>query len=591
MLAFAIPALLATVTVASTGPGRSAATEPPAVRITLNSDRHYDPGEAVRVRVETLDDGYLFVMHVDTDGQLRVVFPIDPEDDNYVRGGRRYDLTGRGGRDAVVADRQGEGWIYAAYSRAPINLSAITLNGHWDYRAIAPQALSTDPENELNEIAKRVISGRFDYDLLPFDVGGRADVASVPSAAPVLVDAYPAYGGGAGWCDSYYYGSALCPGYGGYGGYGGYDGYGYFGGGLHVSIGIGRGYAPWYGGYCDPFWNTWCGGGWGYGWSRPAIYRPWGWGGGWGGWWNRPHWASGWSRPWGESPWQFKQRTRSWGGYVAPATFADIRYAAGARTTRYNPIPVHPIRDFDYSRGLGRRWNGPVPNGGRPTAPVTRPSTDRDAVANGSRPVRRGAEPSAPVTRPSADRNGVVDGGRRGEANGPVTRPQRGGDRGADRGGDRGRRFESSAPVGRPVDRGDGFDRGRVRYAGPDDNRPTRVESPAPRPSNDGTRGAMVDGGRPSRGGERAAPRADDGAPRRMERPSDDRPNRMDRPRGESRAAPQREMSRPAPQREMPRAEPRRESAPQRSAPQRSESRSWGGGHGGGHGGGGGRRH
>ena len=82
------------------------------------------------------DDGYLVVLQADTEGHLRVLFPIDPTDDNFVRGGKKYEVEGRGGRDAFdVGDRAGRGTVYAAVSRAPFRfdefiLAIIGTTGH-----------------------------------------------------------------------------------------------------------------------------------------------------------------------------------------------------------------------------------------------------------------------------------------------------------------------------------------------------------------------------------------------------------------------------------------------------------------------------
>ena len=100
------------------GSGARAASDDPAIQVWISSDRKFLPGEHAKVQVRTLEDGYLIVLHVDPDGHLRVLFPIDPKDDNFVRGGRKYEIRGRGGRESFTADdRTGRGTVYAAVSR------------------------------------------------------------------------------------------------------------------------------------------------------------------------------------------------------------------------------------------------------------------------------------------------------------------------------------------------------------------------------------------------------------------------------------------------------------------------------------------
>ena len=101
--------------------------------------------------------------------------PVDPNDDNFVRGGRKYDVKGRNGRESFTIEvSSGRGTVYAAYSAAPFRFEAYTLGDHWDYKALAPNILPTNPESELNDIVRSMATGSFDYDILTYDVLGRA---------------------------------------------------------------------------------------------------------------------------------------------------------------------------------------------------------------------------------------------------------------------------------------------------------------------------------------------------------------------------------------------------------------------------------
>jgi hypothetical protein len=210
----------------------------PPIRLWINNDRRFLPGDRAKVEVRTKDDGYLLVFHVDPDGHLRVLFPLDPDQDNFVRGGRKYEIRGRGGREAFEVDnRSGKGTVYAAVSRDPIRFDGFVLGDHWDYRALAPSRLPDDAEPELNELVRRMAQSDFDYDLLNYQVSERVAYRS---------DYYsPGYYGSAysdPWCYSYSCRS-------------------YYGSPFNVSIGLFFGrpyrryyYDPYYYAY-DPFYN------------------------------------------------------------------------------------------------------------------------------------------------------------------------------------------------------------------------------------------------------------------------------------------------------------------------------------------------
>ena len=118
----------------------------PAIQIWISNDRRFLPGDRAKVQVRTREDGYLVVLHVDPNGHLRVLFPLDPGDDDFVRGGRKYEIRGRGGRESFTVDNdRGRGTVYAAVSHDPFKFDQFVLGDHWDYRNLAPQRLSSDP--------------------------------------------------------------------------------------------------------------------------------------------------------------------------------------------------------------------------------------------------------------------------------------------------------------------------------------------------------------------------------------------------------------------------------------------------------------
>jgi hypothetical protein len=172
--------LLPLVVAADSGlqPAAAQLHDDPPIQIWISNDRRFLPGEDAEVQVRTEEDGYLLVFHVDPDGYLRVLFPVDPDRDNFVRGGKKYEVRSRGDRKAFEADGKGRGTVYAAASRAPFRFETFVVGDHWDYRALAPSRLSSNPEPELNELVRRMAQGDFDYDLLTYDVVERESYAS-----------------------------------------------------------------------------------------------------------------------------------------------------------------------------------------------------------------------------------------------------------------------------------------------------------------------------------------------------------------------------------------------------------------------------
>ena len=165
----------------ASGPGQPAAAtaDDPPIRIWINNDGRFLRGDRAKVHVRTEDDGYLVVLHADAEGHLRVLFPLDPTDDNFVRGGKKYEVEGRGGRDAFdVGDRSGRGTVYAAVSRSPFRFDEFVLSDHWDYKALEPRQLAEDPEPELTELVRRMAQGSFDYDVMSYYVVDRVVYAN-----------------------------------------------------------------------------------------------------------------------------------------------------------------------------------------------------------------------------------------------------------------------------------------------------------------------------------------------------------------------------------------------------------------------------
>jgi hypothetical protein len=247
--ALVVPILLAL------GPGPAVATPPaqddPAIRVSLNNKGRYQRGDRAKVEVRTREDGYLLVLHVDPDRRLRVLFPLDPKDDNFVRGRDDIEIVGRGDREAFRVDGAGQGLVYAAVSKDPFRFADYEVGDHWDFRALNAVRLGDDLEADLNDFVRGIAARDFDYDLMQYDVYDQV-----------------VYSGSSTYVTQYYYGPMYrypysstyyddwCFGYWGCG-YGGRTS-------IFIGIGFGHRFRPFYYDpfFYDPFYY------------RPFVYRP-----------------------------------------------------------------------------------------------------------------------------------------------------------------------------------------------------------------------------------------------------------------------------------------------------------------------------
>jgi hypothetical protein len=147
----------------------------PPIKVWLNQDGYFFPGDRARVRVQVAEDGYLVVLRADVDGRVRVLFPRDPGDDARVRGGRRLEVRGRGDREAFWVEQvDGTGLVLAAWSATPFLFDEFRRGNHWDYRVLATRDTGEagHPEQTLLDVVHRMATdGSFEYDLVRYTVG------------------------------------------------------------------------------------------------------------------------------------------------------------------------------------------------------------------------------------------------------------------------------------------------------------------------------------------------------------------------------------------------------------------------------------
>lgn len=118
-------------------PTRAALANDPPVRVKRSDDR-LAVGEHQRVHVRAERDGYLVVLRLSEEGQVRVLYPLDPGDDNRVRGGKAIEVRSRGDREAFVVTKGGTGTVLAARSDVPFDFTAFAAQHHGNAEALAP---------------------------------------------------------------------------------------------------------------------------------------------------------------------------------------------------------------------------------------------------------------------------------------------------------------------------------------------------------------------------------------------------------------------------------------------------------------------
>jgi hypothetical protein len=155
--------------------GGPASYDRPRVEVWTNrGDDPYRTGQQARVFLRADRDAYVTLFRVDTDGRVRVLFPRDPWDDNFVRGGRDFEVSGVHGDDAFdIDDYPGVGYLFAVAAADPYRYDPITSGDHWDYRVIADGRVRGDPYVALTDLAQQMLPPSYedwDYDIVPYYV-------------------------------------------------------------------------------------------------------------------------------------------------------------------------------------------------------------------------------------------------------------------------------------------------------------------------------------------------------------------------------------------------------------------------------------
>ncbi|HEY0155556.1 MAG TPA: DUF4384 domain-containing protein [Longimicrobium sp.] len=151
----------------------------PGVRVWMDGNRDlYRVGDRSRVLVRTDRDAYVAVLHIDTDGNVEVLFPSQPGDDGYLRGGRAYSVRPRGSQYVSMRGGYGIGYIFAVASNEPLDDRVIRdlhyrRVGSWDpnYNVYG------DPFRAMDRYERMLVGdwgyGEHDSDYYTYHVGRR----------------------------------------------------------------------------------------------------------------------------------------------------------------------------------------------------------------------------------------------------------------------------------------------------------------------------------------------------------------------------------------------------------------------------------
>jgi uncharacterized protein DUF4384 len=169
--------LLSLATAQAGSPSTRAASDAYRPRVEVWTDRGdspYSSDQGVRVHFRADRDAFVTILRVDTDGRVRVLFPRQPWEDNFARGGRDYEVQGGYDRHAfAIDDYPGVGYLFAVAAADPFVYDGLQSKDHWDYRLIADGRVRGDPYVALTDLAQRIVPdgyGDWDYDIAPYYV-------------------------------------------------------------------------------------------------------------------------------------------------------------------------------------------------------------------------------------------------------------------------------------------------------------------------------------------------------------------------------------------------------------------------------------
>ena len=147
---------------------------------TNRADDLFERGDRMTVFVRTDVDAYVTIFRVNTDGRVRVLYPVRPYADSYVRGGTSYAVPGtRDGYTLRVEEYPGEGFLFALVTLDPIAFDQFARGSEWDYAALGlARRITTDPYVLFSDLLAALVPETYPdyaYAVTPYYVGARHD--------------------------------------------------------------------------------------------------------------------------------------------------------------------------------------------------------------------------------------------------------------------------------------------------------------------------------------------------------------------------------------------------------------------------------
>ncbi len=166
----AVPALL--LESSSTALAGLANASQGRVQVWLDGSRDvYRPGERIRARVRSDRDGYLAVFHIDTNGDVDVIYPYSEHEDGWIEAGRTMSLGSRGGYEYVRSrGGYGMGYIMAVTLDEPLELYRVrelygVRTAGWD----GNRSVFGDPFYAMDELVRAIVpQNSFGYEAVDY---------------------------------------------------------------------------------------------------------------------------------------------------------------------------------------------------------------------------------------------------------------------------------------------------------------------------------------------------------------------------------------------------------------------------------------
>lgn len=137
-------------------------------------------GDRVKIYYRVEEDAFVTIFHIDTDGNVQLVLPTSPLQNNYVRGGRDYRVLLPDSPLWLVDDTPGMGYFFVVASLDPFDLSDIPFHhgAGWDLALVSRQ-VHGDPYEAMDAYIEAILPDwqdvTFGLDFVSYSVGARHD--------------------------------------------------------------------------------------------------------------------------------------------------------------------------------------------------------------------------------------------------------------------------------------------------------------------------------------------------------------------------------------------------------------------------------